>query len=73
MGRPARVIPDDFADVFVREGWDAADHYATRADKIARWLDETGRDELRKRRKNYIMGNRMSRGVSSLKPVPQSA
>lgn len=70
MGRPSRSMPDDFPEVFVREGWEGAPaHYGTRGDKIARWLEQAGREELKKRRRNYVLGNRLSRGVSSLKPA----
>jgi hypothetical protein len=70
MARPARAIPDDFEETFVTKGWEGTpEHYGTRSDKVARWLDQVGRDELRQRRKNYVLGNRPNRGVSSLKPA----
>lgn len=68
MGRPRRTRPHDFADTFARLGWDGTpEHYRTHSSRVARWVDEEGRDALRKRRKNYVMGNRLGRGVSSLK------
>lgn len=64
MGRPPRPMPDDFPEVFEVMGWEAADHYGTNPRKIAQWADQTGRETLRTRRRNYVLGNRLS----SLKP-----
>lgn len=66
MGRPPRPRPDDFEEVFEVMGWDATEHYSTNARCIARWANETGRENLRTRRRNYVLGMRLS----SLKRKP---
>lgn len=60
LGRPPRPRPDDFEEVFEVMGWECADHYGTNPRKIAQWADQTGRERLRTRRRNYVLGNRLS-------------
>lgn len=60
LGRPLRPMPDDFEEVFVAIGWDSVDHYSTNPKRVARWLDDAGRDKLKQRRRNYVIGNRLS-------------
>lgn len=67
MGRPVLPAPEGFEEVFVRLGWEAKDALGIDTPRFRRALDELGRDRLRQRRKNYVMGNRLNRGVSSLK------
>lgn len=66
MGRPCRLIPADFTEVYERLGWEARDHYGVRTDTFTRWVNEQGREPLRNRRRNYVLGNRLS----YLKPRP---
>lgn len=60
FGRPPRPAPDDFAEVFERHGWEAAEVLGTNPARVARWLDQLGRDDLRRRRRNYVPGRRLS-------------
>jgi hypothetical protein len=60
IGRPPRPKPDDFEEVFVRLGWDAAEHYGTHSTRVARWVEESDRDKLKRRRRNYVLGTRLS-------------
>lgn len=60
VGRPLRPAPDDFAEVFERHGWEATEVLGTNAKRVARWLDQLGRDDLKRRRRNYVLGRRLS-------------
>ena len=60
MGRPLRPVPDDFAETFERLGWGSVEHYGTRADRVSRWLREIGRSDAIKKRRNYVLGNRLN-------------
>lgn len=59
-GRPPRPAPQDFDEVFEHVGWEATEYYGTHSARIARWLDERGREKLRLRRRNYVLGKRLS-------------
>ncbi len=53
--KPYRPCPPDFRDRFIELGWeDIAEHYATNWRVIARWIDETGREDLRAARAAYV-------------------
>ncbi|WP_156416975.1 hypothetical protein [Sphingopyxis sp. H050] len=53
--RPYRTCPADFRQTYIRMGWDGImEHYATNWRVVARWIDETGRTELREARAAYI-------------------
>jgi hypothetical protein len=68
MGRPRAPVPDGFADAFERMGWDARDALGMNTGRFKRCLVAIGSEEARARRRNYVLGNRLSRRVSSLKP-----
>lgn len=50
--RPYRTCPADFVDVYLTLGQDKAieEHYRTNWRCIRRWIEESGGDELRRRR-----------------------
>jgi hypothetical protein len=53
--RPYRPCPTDFREHFIELGWqDIAEHYATNWRVIARWIDESGREDLRTARAAYV-------------------
>lgn len=60
IGRPPRPVPADFEEMFEQLGWDSADHYGTNPKRVARWLNDKGREELVRRRRNYVLGRRLS-------------
>jgi hypothetical protein len=64
MARPARAMPDDFPEVFEREGWEGTPaHYRAHGVIVARWINQAGRETLRQRRRNYVLGNRLNRSA----------
>ncbi|MBU7587910.1 MAG: hypothetical protein KAF42_01715 [Sphingopyxis terrae] len=53
--RPYRTCPRDFRETYIRLGWETiAEHYRTNWRVIARWIDETGRQELRAARSAHV-------------------
>ena len=55
---PRRPCPRDFRETYIRIGWDGIeDHYRTNSRIIARWIDECGREELRRARAGYVLRN----------------
>ena len=53
--KPYHPCPPDFRDRYIELGWeDIAEHYATNWRVIARWIDETGREDLRAARAAYV-------------------
>jgi len=74
--RPYRPKPSNFREVYLQIGWDGIeDYFGTNWRVIRRWIEEEGKEQLkadraahveskraqaRKRRKNYIMGRRLS-------------
>jgi len=66
MGRPVLPAPDGFEEVFVRLGWEAKEALGMRTPRFRRLVDEQG-EALKLRRRNYVLGNRRNRGVTSLK------
>lgn len=60
--RPYRPLPPDFAKQYIRLGWDEIEaHYNTNWRCIARWIDESGGDKLRAKRRAHVkeQGRRM--------------
>lgn len=56
------ACPVDFAEVYVRLGWEAiADHYGMHWRKVARCIDECGREMLKERRAQYVREHRQRR------------
>lgn len=53
--RPYRPCPDDFREKYIELGWHAVDaHYHANWRTIARWIDETGRLDLKEARAAYV-------------------
>lgn len=53
--RPYRPCPSDFRETYVRLGWEEiTEHYRAHWATVARWIDETGREDLRAARAAYI-------------------
>jgi hypothetical protein len=59
MGRPPLPAPDDFAETFVTHGWEAKDILNMDTPRFKRSLTAFG-DDLKRRRKNYVLGRRLS-------------
>lgn len=59
MGRPPLPAPDDFAETFVQHGWAAKDILNMDTPRFKRSLTAFG-DDLKRRRKNYVLGRRLS-------------
>ncbi len=59
MGRPCLPAPDDFAETFVTHGWEAKDILNMDTARFKRSLTAFG-DDLKRRRKNYVLGRRLS-------------
>lgn len=59
MGRPPLPAPDDFAETFVTHGWEAKDILGMRTSRFKRVVAECGED-LKRRRKNYVLGRRLT-------------
>ena len=59
MGRPCLPAPDDFAETFVTHGWEAKDILNMDTPLFKRSLTAFG-DDLKRRRKNYVLGRRLS-------------
>lgn len=56
--RPYRPCPPDFAETYVRLGWHYVDaHYNANWRTVARWIDETGRQELKAARAAHVRAN----------------
>ena len=66
QGRPPLAPPEGFEDVFIQHGWEAKDMLGMRTSRFKRALEESG-DDLRRRRRNYVLGRRLT----SLKLVPK--
>jgi len=50
-----RHCPDDFRERYLEMGWDGiAEHYRTNWRRICRWIDESGGQELRLARAEYV-------------------
>lgn len=60
IGRPPRACPADFEERFVELGWECVDYFRTNPRKVADWLRQKDRETLARRRKNYVMGRRLS-------------
>jgi hypothetical protein len=67
LGRPPSDKPDDFEDVFIEHGWEARDMLGMDTARFKRSLAESGEADLKLRRRNYVLGRRLS----SLKRVPK--
>lgn len=53
--RPYRPCPIDFREKYIELGWHYVDaHYRAHWRTIARWIDETGRLELKAARAAYV-------------------
>ena len=53
--KPYSPCPPDFRETFIRLGWESiVEHYRTNWRVIARWIDETGRQELKEARAAYV-------------------
>jgi len=53
--RPYRPCPADFRETYIRIGWEEiCDHYHAHWSTVARWIDETGRQDLRKARAAHV-------------------
>ena len=53
--RPYRACPPDFRETYIRLGWETiVEHYSANWRIIARWIDETGREELTAARAEYV-------------------
>jgi hypothetical protein len=53
--RPYRPCPPDFRERYIEMGWHVVDeHYRAHWRTIARWIDETGRQELKEARTAYV-------------------
>ena len=65
IGRPLCSAPQDFEEVFIAHGWEAKDMLGMDTSRFKRSLAELGGDELKRRRRNYVLGRRLS----SLKPA----
>ena len=53
--RPRRPCPRDFRETYIRLGWDGiVEHYRANWRCIRRWINECGRDELKKARAGYV-------------------
>lgn len=51
MLRPMRPCPRDFRETYLQIGWDGIeDHYHANSRCIARWVEESGGEELRRAR-----------------------
>lgn len=60
MGRPPRPAPDGFDQVFVEHGWEAKDLLGMDTPRFRRAIAEKGGADLKQRRRNYVMGRRLS-------------
>jgi len=53
--RPYRPCPRDFRETYIRIGWqEICAHYHAHWTTVARWIDETGRSQLRADRAAYV-------------------
>lgn len=59
MGRPPAPPPDGFEDAFIQHGWEAKDLLGVDTPRFKRALEQAG-DQLKQRRRNYVMGRRLS-------------
>ena len=66
MGRPPSPCPAGFDEAFIEHGWEAKDLLGMDTPRFKRLLGLHGAD-LKQRRKNYVMGRRLS----SLKVGPR--
>ena len=56
--RPYRLKPDDFRQTYIEMGWDGiCDHYRTNWRVIRRWIDEEGREGLKRERAQFLVNN----------------
>ncbi len=60
LGRPPAGKPADFDDAFVQHGWEARDMLGMDTPRFKRLIAEAGGEDLKRRRKNYVMGRRLS-------------
>jgi hypothetical protein len=56
MGRPVIPAPEGFEEVYVALGWEAKETLGIRTTRFKRLVN----DELKRKRRNYVLGNRMS-------------
>lgn len=60
--KPYRPLPADFAEVYVKMGWDGIDeHYGTNWRVIRRWIEIAGRDKLIAARAAHVEEQRRQR------------
>ena len=60
--KPYRPVPQDFAEVYIRMGWDGIDEpYGTNWRVIRRWIEISGRDRLIAARAAYVEKRRRER------------
>lgn len=68
FGRPLAAKPDDFEAAFIEHGWEARDMLGMRTSRFKRSVEECG-DDLKQRRRNYVLGRRLSSLKRAPKPV----
>lgn len=55
LERPRRPCPRDFRERYIELGWETiAEHYRANWRCVRRWIDETGREELRQARAAHV-------------------
>jgi hypothetical protein len=68
MGRPPAPPPEGFEEAYLEHGWEAKDLLGIRTDRFKRLVAQLGGEEAKRRRRNYVMGRRLS----SLKAKPKT-
>lgn len=54
--KACRPCPPDFREVYLENGWDGIEeHFRTNSRVIARWIDESGGEELIKARRKVVL------------------
>lgn len=65
----ARACPDDFEIIFVEKGrLECESHYRARRTTVTRWLEETGKKRLLKKRASYVRYQRQLKKPKATKP-----
>lgn len=59
-GRPLASKPEGFDIAFIEHGWEAKDMLNMDTARFKRCMAESGEKDLKRRRKNYILGRRLS-------------
>lgn len=56
--RPYRPCPPDFRERYIELGWgEILEHYRAGWPVIARWIDQSGQEELKSARREYRLQN----------------